>query len=184
MRLFFIVFGQAVWPHSGHYRPTEENFQEFMTFLKEKSVDLTDVKVRISTCYYIWCYIFPIKTNCTLFILFDQQTIDGNFFLFSKPFLWWGLCPIISLIGWSWLSNCWLANDQFIHGFKFSSGKNGQIVQMGGDQWIICHPLQDPSQEWNGYPTGWGCSPRIMFVWPSKWFCMKFVYFQRWKMTN
>lgn len=102
-----------------------------MTFLKEKSVDLTDVKVRISTCYYIWCYIFPIKTNSTLFILFDQQTIDGNFFLFSKPFLWWGLCPIISLIGWSWLSNCWLANDQFIHGFKFSSGKNGQIVQMG-----------------------------------------------------
>ncbi|XXG64195.1 hypothetical protein AAC387_Pa05g2207 [Persea americana] len=35
---------KAVWPHSGHYRPTEENFQEFMTFLKEKSVDLTDVK--------------------------------------------------------------------------------------------------------------------------------------------
>ncbi|RWR82790.1 IQ domain-containing protein IQM2-like protein [Cinnamomum micranthum f. kanehirae] len=35
---------KAVWPHSGHYRPTEENFQEFMTFLKERSVDLTDVK--------------------------------------------------------------------------------------------------------------------------------------------
>ncbi|KAM0944007.1 putative IQ domain-containing protein IQM [Dioscorea sansibarensis] len=35
---------KAVWPHSGHYRPTEENFQEFMSFLKEHNVDLTDVK--------------------------------------------------------------------------------------------------------------------------------------------
>nr|CAB3455062.1 unnamed protein product [Digitaria exilis] len=36
---------KAIWPHSGHYRPTEENFQEFQTFLKDKSVDLTDVKM-------------------------------------------------------------------------------------------------------------------------------------------
>lgn len=36
---------QAVWPHSGHYRPTEQNFQEFMNFLKDRSVELTDVKV-------------------------------------------------------------------------------------------------------------------------------------------
>ncbi|KAL5720277.1 hypothetical protein ACHQM5_012956 [Ranunculus cassubicifolius] len=35
---------KAVWPHSGHYRPTEQNFQEFVTFLKEHQVDLTDVK--------------------------------------------------------------------------------------------------------------------------------------------
>uniref|UniRef100_A0A804ILS9 Calmodulin binding protein n=1 Tax=Musa acuminata subsp. malaccensis TaxID=214687 RepID=A0A804ILS9_MUSAM len=35
---------KAVWPHSGHYRPTEENFQELMSFLEENSVDLTDVK--------------------------------------------------------------------------------------------------------------------------------------------
>ncbi|XP_058068309.1 IQ domain-containing protein IQM2-like [Magnolia sinica] len=35
---------KAVWPHSGHYRPTEENFQELVTFLKEHDVDLTDVK--------------------------------------------------------------------------------------------------------------------------------------------
>jgi len=40
-------FLQAIWPHSGHYRPTEENFQEFQSFLKDKSVDLTDVKVSI-----------------------------------------------------------------------------------------------------------------------------------------
>ncbi|KAG0458408.1 hypothetical protein HPP92_023565 [Vanilla planifolia] len=37
-------FLKAVWPHSGHYRPTEENFQEFMSFLEENNVDLSDVK--------------------------------------------------------------------------------------------------------------------------------------------
>lgn len=36
---------KAIWPHSGHYRPTEENFQEFKSFLKDNSVDLTDVKM-------------------------------------------------------------------------------------------------------------------------------------------
>ncbi|XVE61327.1 hypothetical protein DITRI_Ditri06bG0030700 [Diplodiscus trichospermus] len=35
---------KAVWPHSGHYLPTEENFQEFMSFLQEHNVDLTSVK--------------------------------------------------------------------------------------------------------------------------------------------
>ncbi|XP_021728816.1 IQ domain-containing protein IQM2-like [Chenopodium quinoa] len=35
---------KAVWPHSGHYRPTPENFQEFLSFLSEYDVDLTDVK--------------------------------------------------------------------------------------------------------------------------------------------
>ncbi|KAL9407411.1 hypothetical protein Peur_004383 [Populus x canadensis] len=34
----------AVWPHSGHYRPTEENFKDFLSFLRENNVDLTDVK--------------------------------------------------------------------------------------------------------------------------------------------
>lgn len=42
---------QAVWHHSGHYRPTEENFHEFMGFLKENNVNLTDVKVSGSTNY-------------------------------------------------------------------------------------------------------------------------------------
>ncbi|KAL6648077.1 hypothetical protein ACP70R_012301 [Stipagrostis hirtigluma subsp. patula] len=36
---------KAIWPHSGHYRPTEENFQEFKSFLKDNLVDLTDVKM-------------------------------------------------------------------------------------------------------------------------------------------
>lgn len=36
---------KAVWPHSGHYKPTLENFQDFVSFLKENNVDLTDVKL-------------------------------------------------------------------------------------------------------------------------------------------
>ncbi|KAF6155217.1 hypothetical protein GIB67_019743 [Kingdonia uniflora] len=35
---------KAVWPHSGHYRPTEENFLEFVAFLTDRNVDLTNVK--------------------------------------------------------------------------------------------------------------------------------------------
>ncbi|GER41242.1 calmodulin-binding family protein [Striga asiatica] len=36
---------KAVWPHSGHYRPTLENFQDFLSFLRENNVNLTDVKL-------------------------------------------------------------------------------------------------------------------------------------------
>jgi len=37
-------FLQAIWPYSGHYMPTEENFREFIRYLEENSVDLTEVK--------------------------------------------------------------------------------------------------------------------------------------------
>lgn len=40
------MFKQAVWPHSGHYRPTKENFNDFISFLRENDVDLTDVEVK------------------------------------------------------------------------------------------------------------------------------------------
>ncbi|KAI6670849.1 hypothetical protein NL676_005734 [Syzygium grande] len=36
---------KAVWPHSGHYRPTQENFDEFILFLRENDVDITNVKM-------------------------------------------------------------------------------------------------------------------------------------------
>ncbi|KAK4777790.1 hypothetical protein SAY87_017977 [Trapa incisa] len=36
---------KATWPHSGHYRPTAENFRDFLTFLQENDIDLTGVKV-------------------------------------------------------------------------------------------------------------------------------------------
>ncbi|KAM7509691.1 hypothetical protein LguiA_020144 [Lonicera macranthoides] len=35
---------EAIWPYSGHYHPTEENFREFISFLEEQHVDLTNVK--------------------------------------------------------------------------------------------------------------------------------------------
>ncbi|KAI9160359.1 hypothetical protein LWI28_007434 [Acer negundo] len=35
---------EAIWPYSGHYRPTEENLIEFCSFLEDHHVDLTDVK--------------------------------------------------------------------------------------------------------------------------------------------
>ncbi|KAK1434219.1 hypothetical protein QVD17_11138 [Tagetes erecta] len=35
---------EAIWPYSGHYHPTEENFKEFICFLEEHRVDLTNVK--------------------------------------------------------------------------------------------------------------------------------------------
>lgn len=35
---------KAVWPHSGHYLPTEENFNAFMLFLEQHNVDLQAVK--------------------------------------------------------------------------------------------------------------------------------------------
>ncbi|URE23783.1 calmodulin-binding protein [Musa troglodytarum] len=35
---------QAIWPYSGHYLPTEDNFREFISFLGDNHVDLTSVK--------------------------------------------------------------------------------------------------------------------------------------------
>ncbi|KAJ0027687.1 hypothetical protein Pint_36313 [Pistacia integerrima] len=35
---------KSVWPHSGHYLPTEENFQAFMSFLHEYGVDTENLQ--------------------------------------------------------------------------------------------------------------------------------------------
>ncbi|CAI9780389.1 unnamed protein product [Fraxinus pennsylvanica] len=35
---------EAIWPYSGHYHPTEECFSEFISFLEDNGVDLTNVK--------------------------------------------------------------------------------------------------------------------------------------------
>ncbi|KAL7095988.1 hypothetical protein ACP275_10G057000 [Erythranthe tilingii] len=35
---------EAIWPYSGHYLPTQENFREFLSFLEEHCVDLSNVK--------------------------------------------------------------------------------------------------------------------------------------------
>lgn len=36
---------KAVWPHSGHYKPTPENFQDFLSYLREHDVDLSGVEM-------------------------------------------------------------------------------------------------------------------------------------------
>ncbi|KAK4790904.1 hypothetical protein SAY86_031317 [Trapa natans] len=36
---------KAIWPHSGHYRPTQENFKDFLSFLEENSIDISNVKM-------------------------------------------------------------------------------------------------------------------------------------------
>ncbi|WOL00722.1 putative inactive leucine-rich repeat receptor-like protein kinase [Canna indica] len=36
--------GKAVWPYSGHYPPIEENFKEFIAFLQDNNVDLSNVR--------------------------------------------------------------------------------------------------------------------------------------------
>jgi hypothetical protein len=45
-----VLFLQAIWPYSGHYLPTEENFRDFVRYLQENGVDLTDVKVNARPC--------------------------------------------------------------------------------------------------------------------------------------
>ncbi|CAK7339125.1 unnamed protein product [Dovyalis caffra] len=47
---------KAVWPRSKHYRPTEENFKDFLTFLGQNNVDLSDVKV---LCLIVFMLEFP-----------------------------------------------------------------------------------------------------------------------------
>ncbi|XP_050365686.1 IQ domain-containing protein IQM1-like [Argentina anserina] len=36
---------EAIWPYSGHYLPTADNFKEFISFLRDNNVDLTNVKM-------------------------------------------------------------------------------------------------------------------------------------------
>lgn len=35
---------KAVWPHSGHYLPTEENFEAFMSFLEQHQINVQTIK--------------------------------------------------------------------------------------------------------------------------------------------
>ncbi|XP_009798415.1 IQ domain-containing protein IQM6-like [Nicotiana sylvestris] len=35
---------KVVWPHSGHYLPTEENFEEFMSYLEQQNIDISVIQ--------------------------------------------------------------------------------------------------------------------------------------------
>lgn len=64
------IFLQAIWPYSGHYHPTEENFQEFISFLKEHLVDLSNVKVEVQI---ILCFKMCLCSASTATIFFTKQ---------------------------------------------------------------------------------------------------------------
>ncbi|CAO2153272.1 unnamed protein product [Urochloa humidicola] len=40
---------KSIWAYSGHYKPSAENLSNFMNFLEENGVDLSEVEVRSST---------------------------------------------------------------------------------------------------------------------------------------
>lgn len=63
---FFRLIFQAIWPYSGHYLPTEENFREFISFLEENHVDLTDVKVYLHIQFVCIKYLYIL---CSIWIL-------------------------------------------------------------------------------------------------------------------
>jgi hypothetical protein len=59
---------QAIWPYSGHYHPTEENFLEFISFLEEHHVNLTNVKVISFTLSHVVLHGWPNSLSLTKFI--------------------------------------------------------------------------------------------------------------------
>lgn len=63
---------QAIWPYSGHYHPTEENFREFISFLEENHMDLSNVKVYINICLHDYNY---LNLSCTFFFFFGPMYI-------------------------------------------------------------------------------------------------------------
>ncbi|XP_041026839.1 IQ domain-containing protein IQM6-like isoform X2 [Juglans microcarpa x Juglans regia] len=70
---------KAVWPHSGHYQPTEENFQELMLFLKEHNVDLTSVKK--SPCEEQE----EVPTNKTDDFCLQRSLTEANLYQHTEP---------------------------------------------------------------------------------------------------
>ncbi|XP_020691033.1 IQ domain-containing protein IQM3 isoform X2 [Dendrobium catenatum] len=38
--------GPAIWAYSGHYKPSNENLNQFLSYLKENGIDLTEVVIR------------------------------------------------------------------------------------------------------------------------------------------
>jgi hypothetical protein len=67
---------QAIWPYSGHYHPTEENFREFVSFLEEHNVDLSNVKVNF--------YLTNKIVNKKIIKLWLWNKLTNLFFLFNS----------------------------------------------------------------------------------------------------
>ncbi|KAL2535159.1 calmodulin-binding family protein [Abeliophyllum distichum] len=77
---------KAVWPHSGHYLPTEENFEEFISFLKQHNVDLrvvqrapnSDEEVSFGLCNSLSAPDFCQASEADSFKIADTEKIDSS----------------------------------------------------------------------------------------------------------
>jgi hypothetical protein len=73
---------KAIWPYSGHYLPTEENFKEFISFLEENNVDLTNVKVNLSWRLYFFIFITwknpGLSCDENLQFIFQRCSVDDD----------------------------------------------------------------------------------------------------------
>ncbi|EEF28993.1 conserved hypothetical protein [Ricinus communis] len=56
-------FEQAIWPHSGHYRPTYKNFKNFFSFISKggKSVELCKPRLSRFGCGRLWVWLFHVS---------------------------------------------------------------------------------------------------------------------------
>ncbi|PRQ46875.1 hypothetical protein RchiOBHm_Chr2g0093701 [Rosa chinensis] len=66
---------EAFWPYSDHYHPTEEKSLEFISFLQDNHVDLTNVKVNVRMAIIIVSLDFPLN-DATL--LWNIEQIFGT----------------------------------------------------------------------------------------------------------
>lgn len=80
---------QAIWPYSGHYHPTEENFREFISFLEENHVDLSNVKVKINALFKLsYTFIKKMLIKFDILCMYDSlyESFDNLlifYYLFS-----------------------------------------------------------------------------------------------------
>eukprot|EP00257_Ricinus_communis_P028173 XP_025015587.1 IQ domain-containing protein IQM2 isoform X1 [Ricinus communis] len=54
---------KAIWPHSGHYRPTYKNFKNFFSFISKggKSVELCKPRLSRFGCGRLWVWLFHVS---------------------------------------------------------------------------------------------------------------------------
>uniref|UniRef100_A0A7N0U8K3 Uncharacterized protein n=2 Tax=Kalanchoe fedtschenkoi TaxID=63787 RepID=A0A7N0U8K3_KALFE len=67
---------EAIWPYSGHYLPTQDNFKEFLIYLEEHGVDLTSVKVH-STHENNASFSLPKRLDSVASVRSDSDTAEN-----------------------------------------------------------------------------------------------------------
>ncbi|CAL9117855.1 unnamed protein product, partial [Musa textilis] len=64
---------KRIWPYSGHYLPTEENFKEFINFLQDNNVNLTGVEVDPYSLLFVY-----MKPGIDLCSIIQRYSIDQD----------------------------------------------------------------------------------------------------------